>query len=567
MVIQSTILEINTNGVHNGENKPTSLSRNTLYSRLLYFLMLLSSTFFIGACGNRFANEDQQLMDSTFYTEYIKSHPKLAEQHRRVDIFYKEREFQLAWFKDNKLNPQANKMLEVINKASDDGMNSEHYQIVDFEKLFHELKASKRNFERFSEVQKETDLALTATYFLWASDYYRGLIVPDEHKEIEWDVKENGIMLHRALKVVLGEQESKYPLADFKPVHPAYSRLKSALANYRKIQEMNAWPKVTATAKLKQGRSSSAILTLRKRLGLSDTASSVYTKDILDAVKKFQVEQGLKPDGVLDKETVRLMNIPVAERINQIILNMERMRWLPLSFESDYLLVNIPEYKLHVFEAGKEKLSMNVIVGKTMNSTPVFSDKMEYIVLSPYWNVPFSIIKEEMASKIAANPNYLNALDMEVVTAKGDPVDPSSINWNEITESNWQYVLRRRPGPKNDLGAVKFIFPNSNDIYLHDTPNGELFDQEKRGFSHGCVRVERPLELAEYLLRNSGNWGRKQILDVIAKRKEQRVQLKTALPVYLVYFTAWADENGTVHFRDDIYGHDKALALKYFAKN
>lgn len=565
--MQSKIHDFSTNCSENEGKNPSSLSRNTLRNRLLYFLIIFSSILFIGACGNRFSKEDQQLMDSVFYKEYIKSNPKLAEQQGRVNMFYKEREFELAWFKENKLILKGKELLEVINKASDDGMNPLNYHIVDFDKLFQELKASKRDFERYSVVQKEIDLALSATYFLWASDYYRGLIVPDEHKEIEWDVKENGIMLHRALKVVLGELDSKYPLADFKPVHPAYSRLKSALANYRKIQESNGWPKVTATAKLKQDQVSDAIPAMRKRFGLSDSTSSAYTKELVEAVKKFQLDQGLHPDGVLGKETVRLMNISVDERIDQIILNMERMRWLPLSFEPDYLLVNIPEYKLHVFEAGKEKLSMNVIVGKTMNSTPVFSDKMEYIVLSPYWNVPFSIIKEEMASKISANPAYLDRLDMEVVTAKGEQVAPSSINWNEITESNWQYVLRRRPGPKNDLGDVKFIFPNSNDIYLHDTPHGELFNQEKRGFSHGCVRVEKPIELAEYLLRNSGDWSRKQILDVIAKRKEQRVQLKTSLPVYLVYFTAWADEDGTVHFRDDIYGHDKALATKYFAKN
>lgn len=565
--MQSGIHHFSTNHQASEGIKSTLLGSHILSNRLLYLLVILSSTLFIGACGNRFSKEDQQLMDSTFYTEYIKSNPKLAEQQSRVNIFYKEREFQLAWFKENKLIPKAKELLEIINKASDDGMNPSNYHIVDFDKLFQELKASKRDFERYSVVQKKIDLALSATYFLWASDYYRGLIVPDEHKEIEWDIKENGIMLHRALRVVLGEMESKYPLADFSPIHPAYNRLKTALANYRKIQESNGWPKVTATAKLKQDQVSDAIPAMRKRFGLSDSTSSVYSKELVDAVKKFQLDQGLNPDGVLGKETVRLMNIPVNERIDQIILNMERMRWLPLSFEPDYLLVNIPEYKLHVFEGGKEKLSMNVIVGKAMNSTPVFSDKMEYIVLSPYWNVPFSIIKAEMASKILANPNYLDGLDMEVVTAKGEQVNPSSINWNEITESNWQYVLRRRPGPKNDLGNVKFIFPNSNDIYLHDTPHGELFNQEKRGFSHGCVRVEKPIELAEYLLRNSGDWSRKQILDVIAKRKEQRVQLKTSLPVYLVYFTAWVDEDGTVHFRDDIYGHDKTLALKYFAKN
>ena len=563
MNMQTSNPEISTNRFRNTTNL---FNMSALGGKMVLCLIVLAS-FFIGACGNRFANEDQQLMDSTFYIAYIERHPQLAEQQSRVNIFYQERGFQLAWFNENKLIPQAHKMLEIIRKASDEGMDPAHYHIVDFEKLFKDLKSSKRNFERFSEAQKETDLALTATYFLWASDYYRGLVVPDEHKEIEWDVKENGIMLHRALRVVLGEMESKYPLADFKPIHAEYTRLKTALANYRKIKQTGAWPEVTVNTKLKQGQRSSIVPVLRKRLGLTSDTESIYSKEVSDAVKKFQMEQGLKPDGVLGKETVRLMNISIDERIRQIILNMERWRWLPLSFEPDYLLVNIPEYRLHIYEAGKEKLSMNVIVGKTLNSTPVFSDKMEYIVLSPYWNVPFSIVKSELAPKIAANSSYLDRVDMEVVSFKGEPINPTTINWNEITESNWQYILRRRPGPKNDLGDVKFIFPNSNDIYLHDTPNGELFNQEKRGFSHGCVRVEKPIELAEYLLRKSGNWSKKQLLDTIAKRKEKHVQLNAPLPVYLVYFTAWADENGNVHFRDDIYGHDKALASKYFVNN
>jgi murein L,D-transpeptidase YcbB/YkuD len=535
--------------------------------KILIFSVVLTLIFLSSSCKNsstRFSDEDQQVLDSTYYIDYIKAEVKLSDQLHWVKSFYRVREFKLAWFKKNTIVPQAEKMLEVITKAAEEGLDPADYRLADLDKLFKELRASKRDFDKFTEIQKELDVVLTGTYFLWASDYYRGLVVPNENKEIEWDVKQNKIRLDGALMTVLGERESHYPYESFSPLHDEYSRLKASLAEYRKIQLSGGWPTVAGSPKLKRLQSSNVIQAIRKRLGMPETEGSVYNDEVFDAVQKFQAIQGLKPDGVLGAETVKIMNISVNDRIKQIILNMERWRWIPRSFEPDYLLVNIPEYKLYVYEAGKEKLSMNVIVGKAINNTPVFNDKMEYIVLSPYWNVPFSIIKEELAPKIASNSSYLDRLDMEVVTSGGEKINPGSINWKNLTEENWKYVLRRRPGPKNDLGDVKFIFPNSNAIYLHDTPRDELFSQTKRGFSHGCVRVERPMELAEYLLRNSGDWSRSKLIETIAKREEKKVPLKEFLPVYLVYFTAWTDENGQVHFRDDIYGHDKTLAEHYF---
>ena len=537
-------------------------------NHILFSLSACLLILFASACNNsntKFADNPQQLLDSTYYIEFLKSDPKLTDQMELVKTFYRNREFKLAWYKNNEMVPQAEKMLTVIRNASAEGLDPADYLIIDFVKLFEELKASKKDFERFSIVQKEIDVALTATYFIWASDYYRGVVVPNENKEIDWDVKRNKIRLDMALLVVLGEKESQYSFSNFSPLHPEYTRLKSALASYKKIQESGNWPIVMAAPKLKKGMQSPVVPALAKRMGvIIEDGSVVYSEELFNAVRQFQTNQGLKPDGALGDETTRIMNISLKDRIRQIILNMERWRWLPVSFESDYLLVNIPEFKLYVFEKGKSKISMNVIVGKAMNSTPVFSDKMEYIVLSPYWNVPFSIIKEDLAPKLVSNSSYLDRLDMEIITAGGERVKPSSINWNNISEDNWNYTLRRRPGPKNDLGDVKFIFPNSNDIYLHDTPHNELFSQSKRGFSHGCVRVEKPIDLAVYLLRNLGTWDREKILSTIAERKEKQIKLKATLPVYLVYFTAFTDEGGKVHFREDIYGHDKTLSEHYF---
>lgn len=543
-----------------------------LISFLTFSLHSCTSKTKTGSAGSTAtSNADQPTLDSPFVFNYFKNDPKLKEQLETAKDFYRERGYKLGWFKENKLVPQAKEMLAIIAKSDDDGLDPKDYQFKDLNKMFADLEAAGNDEAKLASIQKETDLALSATYFVWASDYYRGKANPKENKGIDWDVKKNKIKLHKALMTVLEERDSKYPYADFKPLHPEYDYLKTALIKYRKIQAAGGWPALPAGTKLKQGDKSPAVAILQKRLAATQAVSqtdtgSVYGPGLVAAVKTFQAQNGLKPDGAVGGETLRLLNIPVEKRITQILLNMERWRWIPKSFEPDYLLVNIPEYKLHVVEKNKEVMNMNVIVGKTLNQTKVFSDKLEVVALSPYWNVPLSILQKEIGPKVAGNPGYLDRLDMEVVSYKGQPISPSSIDWNNITESNLKYIVRRRPGPKNDLGDVKFLFPNTNDIYFHDTPHDELFSQTKRNFSHGCVRLEKPIDLAVYLLRNNPGWDRAKIESTIAMRKERQIPVKQVLPVYLVYFTSWADAAGNVHFRDDIYGHDTSLAKLYIKK-
>jgi L,D-transpeptidase YcbB len=554
---------------------PTMIKKPiNFFNRSLSLLMGISILISFASCTNNTKElkggsnlGPQPILDSVYVVKYLSSTPGFKEHMSWAKKFYSERGFKLGWFKNNQIVPQAGQMLDIIKKSGEEGLNPKDYQIKNIDQLFSDLKASVKDSAKFFALEKEIDVALSATYFAWASDYYRGTVVPKENKEIEWDVKSNKIKLHKALMTVLGERESKYPYADFQPLHPEYIRLKAALANYRKIQAAGGWPSIPAGAKIKPGDNSATVKILYKRLigsSVDTAAHAIYDENLVSAVKQFQTQNGLKADGALGSETIKLLNIPIDQRIKQIILNMERWRWIPKKFEPDYLLVNIPEYKLHVFEKGAEKITMKVIVGKTLNSTPVFSDRMESVVLSPYWNVPMSILQKEIAPKLVSNPNYLEHLDMEIITSQGTPVSPSSIDWSSVNESNFKYTVRRRPGPENDLGDVKFVFPNSMDIYLHDTPHHELFGQAKRGFSHGCVRVEKPIELAEYLLRNKPGYDKSTILNIVSQRKEKHVALKQKLPVYLVYFTAWADESGQVHFRDDIYGHDKKLAREYF---
>jgi len=590
-----------------------SLFRPAFLTTLLFWLLSLTVLTTASSCSQEQKSQikealpglsgkvggAQPKLDSVYIVKYMSAEPKFKDQIEWGKKFYQERDFRLGWFRNHELVPQAKTMLGVIDKAADEGLDPKEYKTKDFDKLFADLEAVQNDSTKRNALEKEIDLALSGTYFNWASDFYRGTVNPRQVKTIDWQVKRNKIKLHKALMTILKERESTYPYYEFEPLHPEYDQLKKALATYRDLQRNGGWPTLPATTKLKPGQPSPVVAQLRQRLigtKPADTAPPVaaeagttpvrivantagstpttatpaekYDAELVEAVKAFQRQNGLKPDGVVAGETLRLLNIPVSQRIDQLIINMERWRWIPKKFEPDYLLVNIPDYKLHVVEGNKEVFDMRVIVGKTLNATPVFSDKMESVVMAPYWNVPYSIIDKEMRYKLAANPQaYLDRLDMEVVKgwgAKATPIDPTTIDWTNLTQATWKYTLRRRPGPKNDLGDVKFIFPNSMDIYLHDTPHDELFSQTKRGFSHGCVRVEEPLKLAEYLLRNKPGWDLAKIEETIAGRKEQYVSLPKHLPVYLVYFTAWVDNAGNVNFRDDIYGHDKSLAKEYF---
>ena len=527
-------------------------------------------------------------LDSVFVIRAMQANARFKTQERWARKFYRERQFRLGWFRQHKLVPQANTFLSVVAKAKDDGLDPKRYDTKQITDMLTSLKSVGQDTARRNQLERKLDVALSGSYFAWASDYYRGVANPRDTKNDAWKVKRNKIKLDHALMTILRERESTYPYYDFAPLHPEYDHLKKALALLRARQAAGGWPTLPATTHLKPGDNLPVVDLLRQRLlggevtgqapatvaatakpvnNVTTPASTLYDPTLVAAVKNFQRDLGLPPTGLVTGETLRQLNVPMQARIDQVILNMERWRWLPKKFEPDYLIVNIPEYRLRVYEQGKEALTMRVIVGKTLTATPVFSDKMEYVVLAPYWNVPYSIIDKELRTKLEANPHYLDRLDMEVVKGygrKATVIDPSTIDWAGVTQANFKYTLRRRPGPKNDLGDVKFIFPNSNDIYLHDTPHDELFSQTKRSFSHGCVRVEEPIKLATYLLRNNPNWDLTSIQDTIAEHREKYITLKEKLPVYLVYLTAWADANGHAHFRDDIYGHDKALAKEYF---
>lgn len=291
----------------------------------------------------------------------------------------------------------------------------------------------------------------------------------------------------------------------------------------------------------------------------------LYGPALVMAVKRFQNRHGLEPDGVVGKQTVAAMNVPVEERIRQIVLNMERWRWLPEDLGDRYILVNIAGFKLTLVDSGAVWDRMRVAVGKPYRRTPVFSDRIRYLEFNPYWTVPYSIATRDLLPKIKKNPGILKVKGYELLR-DGKSVAPETINWSSLSRKNFPYTLRQKPGPKNALGRVKFMFPNQFAVYLHDTPGRQVFGHASRAFSSGCIRLARPIDLAEQVLRDTPDWNRERIDAVLETGKRTVVNLAKRLPVHLTYSTAWSGEGGTINFRPDIYGRDKSLHEALFSQ-
>ena len=358
-------------------------------------------------------------------------------------------------------------------------------------------------------------------------------------------------------------------LRSLAPATPEYERLKAALAEYRGIARAGGWTAVPAGPKLEPGARDERVRKLRARLvatgDLTDNSGDPlqYDDAVAAGVKRFQVRHGLTEDGIVAAGTLTALNVPVQRRIEQMLLNLERRRWMPVDLGERYVFVNLADFTLKVVEGGRTIHDTRVVIGKPFHRTPVFSGMMTYLALNPYWNVPPSIAGDEILPKLRSNPGYLAAQGMRLLASDGE-VDPRGVDWSSVSGRSFPYRLRQDPGDKNALGRIKFMFPNQFNIYLHDTPSRELFQRTVRSFSHGCVRVHKPLELAEVLLRNDPEWTRARIDAVLATREQSIVNLKSPIPVHITYLTAWVNKDGSVNFRDDVYGRDKRLeqALK-----
>lgn len=350
------------------------------------------------------------------------------------------------------------------------------------------------------------------------------------------------------------------------PNHQTYAKLKKGLARYQRILANGGWPQIPAGPSIAPGASDRRITTIRQRLAITDGyhppagASNFYDRKLVQAVKVFQQRHHLDPDGVIGKGTLSAMNVSAAERVGQIRVNMERARWLIHDMPSSGLLIDIAGFMLEYYHNNEQVWTTRVVVGKPFHQTPVFRSAITYIVLNPTWTIPPKIVKNETVPKIAADPGYLARERLKVIDSNGMEIDPNTIPWNQYLGKYLPYMLRQSPGKDNALGQIKFLFPNRYHVYLHDTPSKGLFGRSKRAFSHGCIRVQNPLEMGRLLLANDpGNPTTPKKMDqVIASGETTTVILKQPLPVYLLYLTTKV-KNNQLMFKNDLYDRDQAV--------
>ena len=473
--------------------------------------------------------------------------------------FYQKRGDTFAWIDDRKPRSEMDELIGVLQTADRDGLDPALYNVA---MLTERRQAAGRGFlttKGFDEEEAASlDVWLTYLYLQYASDLTNG-IDGLSHADPNWKLRDKKTDPAPLLEKALEDRRVAKSLQDLVPAHPQYTGLRDAFAKYREIAQKGGWTALPADLKIKPDQAHPAVPALAKRLAITgdytgaiNEQDQTYTTELQEAVKRAQRRHGLEPDGTVGRAVVAQLNVPAEERVRQIALNLERWRWLPRDLGDRHILVNIPEYRLEVWEGSKVPLTMRVVVGKKDTPTPIFADDMTYVVFSPYWNVPPDIVKNETVPSALRDPAFLERTNMEVLDKSGKPVDPSSIDMDSVGE----YRFRPRPGSSNSLGLVKFMFPNSYNVYLHDTPADSLFARATRSFSHGCVRVEQPEQLAQYVLRDQPEWTAARISEAMHAGAERSVKLSSALPVYLGYWTARVSADGIVQFRDDLYGID-----------
>lgn len=488
------------------------------------------------------------LLDSMMLEKFIMVQKIKDSSAFRLRNFYNSRNFQFAWFGNDGIEEQTlafwNLHNNFINLTNDAAIKNKwlHEQM---ELLINDDTA----FNASSNSIVETELQLTQHFFDFAKYAYEGKIDP---KELQWHIPRKKINLMALLDSLIFNKGRH--TAEWEPVNAQYKLMYKALNHYHEISLSGGWRNIELNDKrnYKLGDSALTIWQLKQRLQTefdynTNETSKIFTASLTEAVKMAQIRFGYKSNGTVTVALINALNVPVQQRIQQMVINMERMRWMPKESAGDRIVVNIPEFKMHVYGDSKKVFDVDIVVGMAANKTVVFNDLLKFVVFSPYWNIPRSIVRKEIVPAMRRSSRYLARKNME-----------------QTGFSNGLPIIRQKPGANNALGRVKFIFPNSYSIYFHDTPSKSLFDEDKRAFSHGCIRLAEPKKMAVYLLRNQPEWTDRTINAAMSVSKEKWVTLDKPVPVIISYFTSWVDENGLLNFREDIYGRNKKMAEKLF---
>jgi murein L,D-transpeptidase YcbB/YkuD len=496
--------------------------------------------------------------------------PDFSDYAKHVQKFYESYGYSLPWIRGMQPTAQAQQLISVLLKADQKGLAPEDYDGPRWDDRLAKLEPATAQPSEADAVR--FDVALTVCVMRYISDLHIGKVNP-KHFDFGLDVEGKKYDLPDFLKrEVFDSFDVAGVLAKVEPPYPGYLRTIQGLHSYLEFAKEYGGNQLPAVQKtIAPGDSYSGVPQLVKLLrvvgDLPVDASvpadgTVYQGPLVDAVKSFQSRHGRTADGQITAQTLADLNVPLTNRIRQIQLTLERWRWLPVGLHSAAIVANIPEFRLRAYDENyKVMLSMNVVVGKAYDhDTPVFADTMQYVVFRPYWNVPYAISKAEFLPRVARDPDYLAKSGFEVVNNHQDVVTSGAVTSDTLAQLRaGKLSIRQMPGPKNSLGLVKFIFPNSSNVYMHDTPAQAFFAKSRRDFSHGCIRLERPADLAVWVLRENPGWDMDRVRAAMNGTPNQQVNLVHPIPVLILYGTVIVTDDGIVHFYDDIYGHDAAL--------
>jgi murein L,D-transpeptidase YcbB/YkuD len=497
--------------------------------------------------------------------------PDFSDYTKLVKEFYDSYGNALPWVRGMQPTAQAQQVIALLLHADQKGLSAEDYDGPRWADRLAKLKPATSQPSEADAVQ--FDVALTVCVMRYVSDLHIGKVNP-KHFDFGLDVDTKKYDLPQFLKTdVVDAPDVAGVLAQVEPPYPGYQRTVRALQTYLQYVKENDGASLPTTGKtIAPGDTypgAPQLIRLLKLVGdLPADANvpadaTVFQGPLVDAVKHFQARLGRTPDGKITAQTLADLNVPLSARLRQMQLTLERWRWIPVGLHDAPIVANIPEFRLRAYDENfKVALTMNVVVGKAYgHDTPVFENKMQYVIFRPYWSVPYSIARAEFLPKIERDPDYLEKKGFAVVDSRQDVVASGAVSSDVLQQLRaGKLFIRQNPGPKNSLGLVKFIFPNSYDIYMHDTPEQELFAKTRRDFSHGCIRLEKPADLAVWVLRNNpGNWNMDHVRAAMNGSTTQQINLAHPIPILIVYGTAIVTEDGTVHFYDDIYGHDAEL--------
>lgn len=471
---------------------------------------------------------------------------------QKLYFLYGERYFEPIWIASGAngsiaFSPAAQKIVDLFERAGEEGLRPSDY-------LTPAIDLSRAGTGAPADLAA-LETAFSGAVMRYANHLHNGRIKPQSVSDM-LDIKAKPIDEAALLERLANSDDPAPILAELEPRHPEFLALKAALANFDASASQRPTP-IQAGPVLRPGGDDPRVPAIRARLELPATASNFYDDTLVTAVEGFQANLGLDVDGIIGPATIAAFNGGHATRREDILANMERWRWMPSDLGAFNVFVNIPEFSLSILRNGAEEYSTRVVVGTTKNQTPVFSDMIRHLVVNPYWNVPTSIVRGEIAPAVLRNPGYTDSHNMDLLY-NGSPVSPWQVNWSQVSTSNFPFRVRQRPGAGNALGQIKFLFPNKHDVYLHDTPSKSLFSRSLRAFSHGCVRVENPMEFAGALMANEPNISRASLESMFGP-SERWINPQTQIPVHLAYFTLRVDDAGNIRSFGDVYGHNEKL--------